>query len=273
MSLEIFKELEQGSEEWFEARCGIVTASVIGQLITNGSPDALSVECPRCQALGGEPCISTARKVPTPIKTAHDERASKADELPPVFTVATGDTARALLMTLAAERITGHVEMTQPSRDMQRGTLDEPFARDAYAEQYEPVDEIGFMVREYAGFKIGYSPDGLVSDAGLIEIKSRNQKLQLKTVLDDAVPTGNMAQIQCGMLVSGRRWIDYVSYCGGMPLYVKRVRPDQGWFDAILEAAAYAEDEIRAMVATYNAATEGKPATERIDHFPDLSIY
>jgi len=273
MTLQVFTELEQGTEEWLAARCGIVTASVVGQLITKGAPDALSVDCPKCQALPAEACISTARKVPTPIKTIHIERTDAASNLPPVFKVADTDTARALLMTLAAERITGYVEPIQPSRDMQRGTLDEPFARDVYSEQHEPVDVIGFMVRDYpGGFKIGYSPDGLISDAGLIEIKSRNQKIQLKTVLDDAVPAGNMAQIQCGLLVSGRRWLDYVSYCGGMPLYVKRVRPDQAWFDAILEAAAYAEDAIRGMVATYTAATEGKPATERIDHFAELEI-
>ena len=272
MTLTTYEELEQGSDAWLAARRGIITASVVGLLITKGSPDATTVACPRCQSPADEPCISTARKVPTPIKTIHIERTDAASNLPPVFKVADTDTARALLMTLAAERITGYVEPIQPSRDMQRGTLDEPFARDAYSEQHEPVDVIGFMVRDYPGFKIGYSPDGLISDAGLIEIKSRNQKIQLKTVLDDAVPAGNMAQIQCGLLVSGRRWLDYVSYCGGMPLYVKRVRPDQAWFDAILEAASYAEDAIRGMVATYTAATEGKPATERIDHFAEMEI-
>ena len=272
MTLHVYEDLEQGSDEWLAARCGIVTASVVGQLISKGAPDALTVECPKCQALSAEPCISTARKVPSPIKTIHDERSAAASELPPVFKVAETDTARALLMTLAAERITGHVEPIHPSREMQRGTLDEPYARDVYSEQHEPVDVIGFMVRDYAGFKIGYSPDGLISDAGLIEIKSRNQKIQLKTVLDDAVPAGNMAQIQCGLLVSGRRWLDYVSYCGGMPLYVNRVRPERAWFDAILEAASCAEETIREMVATYTAATEGKPATERIDHFEELEI-
>ena len=272
MTLHIYEDLEQGTPEWLAARCGIVTASVVGQLITKGAPDAITVDCPRCESEADNPCISTARKVPTPIKTIHDERAAAASDLPPVYRVATGDTAKALLMTLAAERITNYVEMIHPNRAMQRGTLDEPYARDAYSEQYEPVDQIGFMVRDYAGFKIGYSPDGLISDAGLIEIKSRDQKIQLKTVLDDAVQTGNMAQIQCGLLVSGRRWLDYVSYCGGMPLYVKRVRPDEAWFDAILEAASYAEDTIRHMVTTYATATKGQPATERIDHFAELEI-
>lgn len=272
MSLRIYEDLEQGTPEWFEARCGLVTASVVGQLITKGAPDALTVDCPKCQAGVSEPCISTARKVPTPIKTIHDERSSVAADLPPVYRVANNDTSRALALTLAAERITGHVEQVFPNRAMQRGTLDEPYAREVYAANYAPVDQIGFMIRDYAGFKLGYSPDGLVGDDGLIEIKSREQKKHLATILSDAVPAENMAQIQAGLLVSGREWLDYVSYCGGMPLWTKRVEPDAGWREAILDALAAFEDTARRIVATYTVAIEGRPQTERIDHFGDLEI-
>jgi hypothetical protein len=272
MTLTTYTELEQGTDEWLAARCGIVTASVVGQLITKGAPDALSVACPKCEAQAADPCMSTARKVPTPIKTIHDERSAVASALPPVYKVATGDMSRTLALTLAAERITGNVERVYPSRAMERGTLDEPYARGIYAENYAPVDQIGFMVRDYAGFKLGYSPDGLVGDDGLIEIKSRDQKAQLATVLADAVPAANMAQLQAGLLVSGRSWIDYVSYCGGMPLWTKRVEPDQSWREAILEAVSAFEDTARQMVATYTAAVEGRPMTERIDHFAELEI-
>lgn len=272
MSLQTFQDLEQGSEEWLAARCGIVTASVVGHLITKGSPGSLTVECPKCQALAGEPCISTARKVPTPIKTIHDERSSLAADLPPVYRPAVNDTSRALALTLAAERITGHVERVYPNRAMQRGTLDEPYAREVYSRTYAPVDEIGFMVRDYAGFKLGYSPDGLVGDDGLIEIKSREQKKHLATVLADAVPAENMAQIQAGLLVSGRSWCDYVSYCGGMPLWTKRVEPDHQWHEAILDAVAAFEATAREMIRAYTALIDGRPETERINHFPELEI-
>lgn len=270
--LHIYEDLEQGTPEWLAARAGIVTASVIGQLITKSAPDALTVECTRCGALPTEPCISTARKVPTPIKTIHDERTSKASTLPPVYTVADNDTSRALILTLAAERITGHVEPVIPSRDMERGTLDEPYARDVYHDAYAPVEEIGFMVRDFDGYRIGYSPDGLVGDNGLIEIKSRKQKIQLKTVLDNEVPAENMAQIQCGLLVSGREWCDYVSYCGGMPLYVKRVLPDPQWEAAILTVASIFEETAAAMIDTYHDRTADNPPTERIDHYLDLEL-
>jgi len=272
MSLEIYEELIQGSSEWLAARAGIVTASVVGQLITKGAPDALTVPCPKCESPANEPCISTARKVPTPIKTIHDERSFKAYELPPVYKVSDTDTARTLTMTLAAERITGYVEPVQPSRAMERGNLDEPYARDKYSEHHAPVDQIGFMVRQFDGFKIGFSPDGLVGDKGLIEIKSRAQKTQLKTVLSDAVPAENLAQMQCGLLVSGREWCDYVSYSGGMKLWTKRVYPDPAWHEAILAAVEHFEKNAAEMVSTYLDATTDMPDTERIDHFAEMEI-
>jgi len=270
MTLQIFAELEQGTDEWLAARCGIVTASVVGQLISKGSPDAQTVACPKCDSGEGYPCISTARKVPTPIKTIHDERAAKASELPPVFTVANNDTSRALVLTLAAERITGYVEPMRVSADMERGTLDEPYAREIYSEHYAPVTELGFMVRDDWGFRLGYSPDGLVGDDGLIEIKSRNQKIQLNTILDDKVPPANMAQCQTGLLVSGRDWLDYVSYCGGMPLYVKRVLPDMRWFHAIQEAVEAFEADADELVTRYLAATANLPKTKRINHYEEM---
>ena len=273
MTLTTYEELEQGTPEWLAARAGIITASVVGQLITKGSPDALAVDCPRCQAAAEESCISTARKVPTPIKTVHDERSSRASELPPVYKPAVTDTSRALTMTLTAERITGFVEQIHENADMLRGTLDEPYAREVYNDNIHDVTELGFMVRDDFGFRLGYSPDGLVGDDGLIEIKSRKQKKQLATILADAVPHENMAQLQCGLLVSGRDWIDYVSYCGGMPLFVKRVYPDPKWFTAIIEAGEAFEAASAQMVERYTEATAGLPQTERIDHFAEMEIF
>lgn len=223
MSLHVYENLEQGSDEWLAARCGIVTASVVGQLIT-----------------------------PKTVKPAAN------------------DTSRGLAATLVAERITGFTEPFHETSDMERGSFDEPYAREVYAEHYAPVAELGFMVRDDWGFKIGYSPDGLVGDDGLIEIKSRKQRIQLQTILDDGVPLANMAQIQCGLLVSGRDWCDYVSYCGGMPLYVKRVLPDAGWFIAIIAAVTSLEESAAEMLETYAAAIDGRPATERINHYEEI---
>ncbi|WP_258066719.1 lambda exonuclease family protein [Arthrobacter sp. GMC3] len=187
--------------------------------------------------------------------------------------VADNKTSQGLTATLAAERITGHVEPMATSRDMERGTLDEPYARDEYSKRHAPAVELGFMVRDFGAYKIGYSPDGLVGDNGLIEIKSRKQRIQLGTFIDDDVPAENLAQIQTGLLVSGREWLDYVSYSGGMPLYVKRVYPSNAWFDVIHQAAAALEVNAADMLDKYLAATEGNPPTERIDHWEEQEIF
>jgi len=272
LSLEIFTELEQGSPEWLAARCGIVTASVVGQLVTSRQPTAIEADCPECGALTADPCIG--KRSPAPLKTLHPARAAAARGLDRVIGAdMNSDTARALVLTLVAERITGHVEPMQVSQAMMRGTLDEPYARDAYSEHHAPVEEIGFMVRDFGRYRIGYSPDGLVGDDGLIEIKSRAQKKHLQTILADEVPLENMAQIQTGLFVSGRHWLDYVSFCSGMPLWTKRVEPDPKWFEAITDAALTFEANAADMLAIYKAATEHLPATERLDHFAEMEIY
>jgi hypothetical protein len=233
-----YPDLIQGSDEWLAARRGIVTASTVGLLLSVTKPGAQEYECPECAAPSGEPCIS--KRGGAPIKTLHSERvtvaAQHADTAPSVVTPSTGDVARSLTLTLVAERITGFTEPTWISDDMARGIRDEPIARGLYSETYAPATEVGFMVRDDWGFKIGYSPDALVGMDGAWENKSRRQKIQLATVLADAVPTANMAQLQCGLLVSGRKWIDYTSFSGGMPMWTKRVYPDHAWFKAIVDA-------------------------------------
>lgn len=271
MTLHIFKELEQGTPEWLDARCGLVTASVVHQLVSSRQPSAIEADCPECGAVASEPC--TGKRSPGPLKTLHPARAAVARGMDRVIAAdLNNDTARGLIAHLAAERITGYVEPTPTSRDMERGQLDEPYAREAYAQHYEPVTELGFMVREFDGFKIGYSPDGLVGDNGLIEIKSRKQKIHLKTVLADEVPAENVAQLQTGLLVSGREWIDYISYNGGMKLWTKRVYPDPLWHDAILAAAENVEKAATDMIHTYLTRTANAPDTERIDHYLGLEL-
>ena len=219
MSLKVYENLEQRSDQWYEARRGIVTASTVGQLIT-----------------------------PSTLKPASNDK------------------SRALVYQLVAERITGHVEPTFTTEAMWRGIEDEPLARDLYAEKYAPVTEVGFMVRDDWGFRIGFSPDGLVGDLGLIEVKSREPKGHLRTILDDRVPPFHMAQCQAGLLVSGRQWLDYISYSGGMPMWVHRVWPDERWQDAILEAVRTFEAVADKYIEQYTGLTAGLPPTERIDH-------
>lgn len=222
MTLTIYEDLEQGTPEWLQARCGIVTASVVGKLLT-----------------------STGK-------------------------VANNDTSRNITQSLIAERITGRVEHTHPNRDMRRGTRLEPYARDLYAEHYAPVTEVGFMRLDAVdGWALGYSPDGLVGDNGLLEIKSRSPRIQIGTIMSDRVPGANMAQLQAGLLVSGRDWIDYCSYSPGLPLYVKRVHPDRAWFAAIAEAVDTFAVTARQQIHAYRELTANLPPTEWFDPFDE----
>jgi hypothetical protein len=217
VTLRIFDDVDQRSERWYELRCGMVTASVVGTLLT------------------------------------------------PKLEVADNETSRRLTAQLVAERITGRVEPTFTSDDMFRGIEAEGPARDMYSEHFQPATECGFMVREESDWRLGFSPDGLVGDDGLIEVKAPRPKGHLRTILTNEVPRDHMAQIQAGLLVSGRKWLDFISVCADMAFYVRRVLPDPDWQEAIVAAVQQFEENAEAMTARYVQATEGLLITERFD--------
>lgn len=174
--------------------------------------------------------------------------------LTPTLKVANNDKTRAHVYELAAQRITGYVEPMYISDDMLRGMNDESVARDLYAAKYGPVDQCGFITNDEWGFTVGYSPDGLFGDDGLIEIKSRRQKYQVQTIAENvltggaSIPTDYVLQCQTGLLVTGRKWLDFISFCGGLPMVVIRVHPDEAIHAAILEAAGEFEKKVQSVV-------------------------
>ena len=171
--------------------------------------------------------------------------------LTPTMRTASNDKERAHMFEILGQRITGYTEPHYISDDMLRGHEDEVAARIRYAEHFAPVTECGFVTRDMGGFVIGYSPDGLVGDDGLIECKSRRQKYQIETILADEVPAEYLLQIQTGLLVTGRKWLDFVSYCGGLPMVVKRVWPCPEIQQAIIAAASAFEQRLAAAQARY----------------------
>jgi len=177
----------------------------------------------------------------------------------PTLKPASNDKERAHLFELLGQRITQHTEPRYISDDMLRGQDDEIEARIRYAEHYAPVTECGFVTNDDLGFVIGYSPDGLVDDDGLIECKSRRQKFQVETILADKVPEEYMLQIQTGLLVTGREWLDFVSYCAGLPMFVKRVFPDARYQDAIIAAAIGFEYRLQIAQEKYAAWLDRQP--------------
>ncbi len=175
----------------------------------------------------------------------------------PTLKSARNDKERAHLYELLAQRITGYVEPSYVSDDMLRGQEDEIQARALYAEHYAPVEDVGFITNDEWGFTLGYSPDGLVGDDGLIECKSRKQRYQIETLVEavttNTPPAEYMLQLQTGLLVSGRKWIDFISYSGGLHMAVIRVFPDARIQDAILEATAGFERRLAEKMAAYRA--------------------
>lgn len=280
MTLHVYEDLEQRSEEWFKQRCGIVTASSVGKLISIRPPGADRYVCPECAAPVGSPCTSKTKKAGeagAPIASLHKGRIkvaeNHADEAKPILSVADTDTSRALLLTLAGERIANNVESSYANFEMLRGVEDEPFARDAYAEWAGvEVEEVGFMVREENGIRAGFSPDGLVGTEGCIEVKSRKQGRQLATVLDARPPAENLPQMHMGMWVGDLKWCDYISYRDGMHLYVTRVHRDPDWDAVMVAAITHAERVISDYLTTYHQRVKGLPHIEKRPDLDDIII-
>ena len=169
---------------------------------------------------------------------------------------AQNDKERAHLYELVAQRVTGYVEPHYISDDMLRGQGDEFSAKIVYNEKYAPVTDCGFVTNDKWGFTLGYSPDGLIGDDGLIECKSRRQKYQMQTILDKSMPQDYMLQVQTGLLVSERKWCDFISYCGGMHMFTYRVYPDAKVQEAIVTAATTFHAKMDAMLEDYSLALD-----------------
>jgi putative phage-type endonuclease len=178
---------------------------------------------------------------------------------------AKNQTTRNYANDLAAQRETGCNEDHYESYDMIRGSAQEEIARDIYSDNISEVKECGFITNTDHGFTIGCSPDGLVGDDGGIEIKSRLAKFQIATILADEVPAEYMKQIQTFLIVSGRKWCDFVQYSNGLPLFVKRVYPDEEMQAIILDALKVFELEVDFVLTEYRLKSAGMIQTDRVD--------
>ena len=172
--------------------------------------------------------------------------------LTPTLKVADNDKTRAHVYEIAAQRINNYTEPTYIGDAMLRGHVDEITSRDLYSDNYSPVEELGFITRDIGGCVIGYSPDGSgLFDPFGIECKSRIQKHHLKTIIDNEVPIEYKLQVQTGLLVTGWDYMDYISYSGGMPMWVIRCDPDNKYQDAIQEVAVSFEKKVLDVIEEY----------------------
>lgn len=127
---------------------------------------------------------------------------------------------------ILVERLTGVPVEQYVSKEMLWGKQQEPFARSAY-EIYAAVfvDQVGFVVHANIPF-FGCSPDGLVGDDGMIQIKCGNRTTHLAWMQSGVVPIEHIPQMLAELAVTGRKWIDFVSYHPEFPehlqLFVRR---------------------------------------------------
>ncbi len=186
--LQIFN-FEQGTPEWHQARCGVITASNFSDVLAKGQ----------------------------------------------------GKTRAKYMRKLVAQRITENLSGGFSNIHTDRGTEYEEQARQAYqAYTGNEIAKCGFMKDEY-----GYSPDGLVGEDGLIELKTRLDDLQIELLLDGRVPSEHIAQIQGGLMVSGRQWCDFSAYSPGLPVFISRVERDEEYIENLRKELEKFEQEIQ----------------------------
>lgn len=162
---------------------------------------------------------------------------------------ADGAGAQSYINGLAFERITGESSSVFDGNDWtKRGQELEPVARQMYEKK---TNQIVSMVSFVMNKGFGYSPDGLIYNesglVGAIEIKVKQPFEQIHILRTGEIPKKHLDQLHGGLSCSEVGWIDFVSYCPSLPLFIKRI---------------YAEDcekemsNIDSLVAKYNVQIE-----------------
>jgi putative phage-type endonuclease len=156
------------------------------------------------------------------------------------------------LSDLVVERLTQQPTESFTSDAMQWGIDTEPLARMAYeAHTGSFVDTVGFVDHPSIDF-FGCSPDGLVGTDGLVEIKCPNSKAHIQTILSSKAPTKYIPQLMTQMAVTGRKWVDFVSFDPRLPedlqLFVVRVNWDDEYIAKLEEEVSIFLKEVEETV-------------------------
>tara|TARA_S200002703_G_scaffold3018_5_gene4476 strand:+ start:1197 stop:1787 length:591 start_codon:yes stop_codon:yes gene_type:complete len=136
------------------------------------------------------------------------------------------------------------IKTSSPAKDvfvndaMQRGIDLEGEAIYTYQNNhFQTVTLCGYVTnvdKKYAG----YSPDGLIGEDGLIEIKCPGSREYVRTLIEGDVPKRYQAQMQWGMMLTGRSWCDYVVYNPDFEsnsMVVQKVERDDDMIELLLD--------------------------------------
>jgi len=161
-----------------------------------------------------------------------------------------GASRGSLLSRLAVERLTGVPVSTFVNAAMAHGTATEPLARETYAFVHDAsVAEVGLVIHPTIQGTHA-SPDGLVGEDGLVEIKCPQHQQHMATLLGEPIKDAYRMQMQWQMACTGRAFCDFVSFHPEFPaemqLWVKRVERDEA-------AIAEMEREVETFLAELDA--------------------
>ena len=170
-----------------------------------------------------------------------------ASHFPQVLSKGTG---RGLYMRkVAAERLTGLREDTYKNAAMENGSITEDEARDYYAMANDCiVEQVGFVKRDD---DIGGSPDGLVGESGIIEIKCPLSSTHVTNILNNRMPSEYKPQVQGLLWITGRQWCDFVSYDPRViarPMFVVRVERDAEYIANLAGQTALFVKELKEII-------------------------
>ena len=151
---------------------------------------------------------------------------------------------------LVAERLTGEPTETYVNDAMRRGSDMEPLAREAY-EFLTGADvvQIGFIDHPTIPMS-GCSPDGLIGEKGMLEIKSPNTATHIDWLLGGKVPPEHVNQMRWQMECSGREWCDFASYDPRLPVELQLFVAPRLWVD--FAAVAPIRIEVMTFLAEVN---------------------
>lgn len=157
-------------------------------------------------------------------------------------------TRQTYLYKLAGERLTGDPMDSFSNHHMERGNAMEPEARQLYAYLKDAEPQlVGFITN---GPK-GCSPDSLLGENGMLEIKTKLPHLMLAAHEGGGFPSEHFAQCQGQLWVAEREWVDLVCYWPKLPPLIHRLHRDEEYIATLSAAVDQFNDELEALVAKY----------------------
>lgn len=161
-----------------------------------------------------------------------------------------GITRDKLIREKAGEIITGAPERVRyVSAAMEEGTLREDEARQVYSRLTGSAVAVTGFVTNDAHPDLGYSPDGLLPDGGIIEIKNPQMATHIEYLRGDRVPPAYRHQVAGGLLVADAPYCDFISYYPGLPLFVFRQERDEAAWRTLLDCCEAFMADVHDLVA------------------------